>query len=196
MKKELKDQVIEAISADLAQYPNFYITDIAGLNAAKTSKLRRTCFEDGVKLTVVKNTLLTIALKKLENEEINSLLDTLKGNTAVMFTEVPNAPAKLIKKLQKEGFEKPVIKSAYVQECAFIGEDKLNELAAIKSKNELIGDIIALLQSPIQRIIGGLEHASEGKADDEKVGAAIAAPAAEAETPAEAPAEAEAPAAE
>lgn len=189
MKKELKDQVIEAISADLAQYPNFYITDIAGLNAAKTSKLRRTCFEDGVKLTVVKNTLLTIALKKLENEEINSLLDTLKGNTAVMFTEVPNAPAKLIKKLQKEGFEKPVIKSAYVQECAFIGEDKLNELAAIKSKNELIGDIIALLQSPIQRVVSALENASEGKAETDIIASAAAPAAAEAEAPAETPAE-------
>ena len=184
MKKELKDQVIEAISANLAQYPNFYITDIAGLDAAQTSKLRRACFEAGVKLTVVKNTLLSIALKKLENEEVNTLLDTLKGNTAVMFTEVPNAPAKLIKKLQKDGFEKPVIKSAFVQECAFIGADKLNELAAIKSKNELIGDVIALLQAPIQRVVSALENASEGKAETDVIGSAAPA-AAPAETPAE-----------
>ena len=180
----MKDQVIEAISANLSQYANFYITDISGLNAEQTSKLRRECFAEGIKITVVKNTLLAIALKKLGNEEVNSILDTLKGNTAVMYTDVPNAPAKLIKKLMKSGFEKPVIKSAYVQECAFIGADKLDTLAAIKSKNELIGDIIALLQSPAQRVISALQNAAEGKADDEKI--ATAAPAAApAETPAE-----------
>ena len=106
-----------------------------------------------------------------------------------MYTHVPAAPGKLIKKLQKEGFSKPVVKGAYVQDCVFIGEDKLDQLASIKTREELIGDIIALLQSPIQRVIGGLENASEGKSEDEKVGAKIAqeaAPAAEsaAETPA------------
>ena len=196
MKKELKAQVIESISAQLSEYSDFYITDIAGLNAGQTSKLRRECFNEGISLNVVKNTLFAHVLKASENEDLKSLIDTLVGNTAIMYTNVPAAPGKLIKKLQREGFQKPVVKGAYVQGCVFIGEDKLDQLAAIKTKEELIGDIIALLQSPIQRIIGGLEHASEGKADDEKVGAAIAAPAAEAETPAEAPAEAEAPAAE
>ena len=168
MKKEVKDQVIESVSALLSEYPNFYITDIAGLNAEQTTKLRRTCFEQKVKLTVVKNTLFSIALKRLGNEEMNQLLPTLEGNTAIMYTETPNAPAKLIKKLMKEGFQKPVIKGAYVQECAFVG-DKLDELAAIKSKFELIGDIIAMLQSPAQRVLSALENASEGLGDDEKI---------------------------
>ncbi len=197
MKKEVKGQIIESISAQLQQYPNFYVTDIAGLNAGQTSKLRRECFNEGIVLSVVKNTLFAHVLKGMENEEIKSLSETLVGNTAIMYTNVPAAPGKLIKKLQREGFTKPVVKGAYVQDCVFIGEDKLDQLAAIKTKEELIGDIIALLQSPIQRVIGGLENASEGKADDEKVGGAAKAAAAP-EAPAEeaAPAPAEAPAAE
>ena len=183
MKKELKGQIIESISALIQQYPNFYITDIAGLNAGQTSKLRRECFNEGIKLSVVKNTLFAHVLKGMENEEIKSLEETLVGNTAIMYTTVPSAPGKLIKKLQREGFNKPVVKGAYVQDCVFLGEDKLDQLASIKTKEELIGDIIALLQSPIQRVISGLENASEGKADDEKVGspkpAEEAAPAAE-----------------
>lgn len=197
MKKELKGQIIESISAQLKQYPNFYITDIAGLNAGQTSKLRRECYNEGVVLTVVKNTLFSHVLKGLENEEVKTLSETLVGNTAIMYTNTPAAPAKLIKKLQKDGFTKPVIKGAYVQDCVFIGEDKLDQLAAIKTREELIGDIIGLLQSPIRNIVSALENASEGKAEDEKIGSAK--PAAEApveEAPAtEAPA-AEAPAAE
>ena len=203
MKKELKGQIIESISAQLKKYPNFYVTDIAGLNAGQTSKLRRACFEAGIELSVVKNTLFAHVLKGCDNEEMKSLQETLVGNTAIMYTEVPSAPGKLIKKLQREGFQKPVVKGAYVQECVFIGEDKLDQLASIKTREELIGDIIALLQSPIQRIISGLENASEGKADDEKVGSAkpaaevpaAEAPAAEAPAAEAAPAE-EAPAAE
>ena len=193
MKKELKGQIIETISAQIQKYPNFYITDIAGLNAGQTSKLRRECFNQGIELSVVKNTLFAHVLKGIDNDEMKSLEQTLAGNTAIMYCEVPSAPGKLIKKLQREGFQKPVVKGAYVQECAFIGEDKLDQLAAIKTKEELIGDIIALLQSPIQRIVSALENASEGKADDEKVGSAKPAEApaeAPAETPAEAAAEA------
>ena len=186
MKKELKGQIIESISAQLGAYSDFYITDIAGLNAGQTSKLRRECFNQGIELSVVKNTLFAHVLKGLDNEEVKTLEQTLCGNTAIMYTNVPAAPGKLIKKLQKEGFAKPVVKGAYVQGCVFIGEDKLDQLAAIKTKEELIGDIIALLQSPIQRVIGGLENASEGKADDEKVGSAK--PAEEAAAPVEAPA--------
>ena len=197
MKKEAKGQIIESISAQLQQYPNFYITDIAGLNAGQTSKLRRECFNEGIVLNVVKNTLFAHVLKGLENEEIKTLSETLVGNTAIMYTNVPSAPGKLIKKLQREGFTKPVVKGAYVQDCVFIGEDKLDQLAAIKTKEELIGDIIALLQSPIQRVVSGLQNASEGKADDEKIAsakpAAAEAPAAEAQA---APAEEAAPAAE
>ena len=158
MKKELKSQVIENISASQKEYPNFYITDIAGLNAEQTSKLRRECFGQGIKLSVVKNTLFTIVLKNSGNEELASLIDTLKGNSAIMYCESPNAPAKLIKDWQKKG-EKPALKGAYVQECAFIGADKLDELVHIKSKEELIGDIIMLLQSPARNVISALQSA-------------------------------------
>ena len=179
MKKELKDQIIESISAQLSEYPNFYITDIAGLNASQTVKLRRACFESGVKLSVVKNTLFKHVIK--DNEALKDLVPTLEGNTAIMYTNVPNAPGKIIKKLQKEGFEKPVVKGAYVQECIFIGADKLDELAAIKTKEELIGDIITLLQSPINRVVMALQNKENAEAP------AAEAPAAE-EAPAEAPA--------
>ena len=158
MKKELKSQVIENISASLKEYPNFYVTDIAGLNAEQTSKLRRECFGQGIKLSVVKNTLFTIVLKNSGNEELASLIETLKGNSAIMYCESPNAPAKLIKDWQKKG-EKPALKGAYVQECAFIGADKLDELVHIKSKEELIGDIITLLQSPARNVISALQSA-------------------------------------
>ena len=200
MKKEVKGQIIETISAQLQQYPNFYITDIAGLNAGQTSRLRRECFNEGIVLNVVKNTLFAHVLKGLENEEMRSLSETLVGNTAIMYTNVPSAPGKLIKKLQREGFAKPVVKGAYVQDCVFIGADKLDQLASIKTREELIGDIIGLLQSPIRNIVSALENASEGKADDEKIASAkpaeaAPAPAEEAAPAAEAPA-AEAPAAE
>ena len=112
MKKEEKAQIIETISAQLKQYPNFYITDIAGLNAGQTSKLRRECFNQGIVLNVVKNTLFAHVLKGLENEEIKTLSETLVGNTAIMYTTVPSAPGKLIKKLQREGFAKPIVKGA------------------------------------------------------------------------------------
>lgn len=161
MRKELKDQIIEAISAQLQEYSNFYIVDIAGLNAGDTGKLRRACFEADVKMTVVKNTLFKIALKKLENEEIEELLDTLVGNTAIMYTETPNAPAKVIKKMHDEGMEKPLLKGAYVQECVFKGADKLEELVAIKSKEELIADVVALLQAPARNVISALESAGD-----------------------------------
>ena len=184
MKKEEKAQIIETISAQLKQYPNFYITDIAGLNAGQTSKLRRECFNQGIVLNVVKNTLFAHVLKEVENEDMKSLSETLVGNTAIMYTEVPSAPGKLIKKLQREGFTKPVVKGAFVQDCVFIGEDKLDQLASIKTKEELIGEVISLLQSPIQRVVSALENASEGKGEDEKIGsakpAAPEAPAAEA----------------
>ena len=188
MKKELKGQIIESISAQLGQYPNFYITDIAGLNAGQTSKLRRECFNEGVVLTVVKNTLFAHVLNGLENEDVKTLSETLVGNTAIMYTTVPAAPAKIIKKLQRDGFTKPVIKGAYVQDCVFIGEDKLDQLASIKTKEELIGDIIGLLQSPVRNIVSALENAAEGKAEDEKIYTATAATAAAEAAPAAEPA--------
>ena len=181
MKKELKNQIIESISAQLGEYPDFYITDISGLNASQTTKLRRECFNQGVKLCVVNNTLFNHVISASENEEIKSLTSALVGNTAIMYTNVPSAPGKLIKKLLKDGFTKPVVKGAYVQGCAYLGEDKLDQLAAIKTKDELIADIIGLLQSPMRNVLSALQNAAEGKAEDEKIASAPAPVAAEAE---------------
>ena len=158
MKKELKEQVIAAIKANMAEYPNFYITDIAGLNAEDTSKLRRDCFNEGIKLTVVKNTLFHKVIKDAQNSELDQLVPTLEGNTAIMYCEAPAVPAKLIKKYNKAGSEKPVLKGAYVQECAFVGADKLEALINIKSREELIGNIVAMLQSPIQNVVSALQN--------------------------------------
>ena len=158
MKKEMKEQVIAAIKANMAQYPNFYITDIAGLNAEQTSQLRRDCFNEGIKLTVVKNTLFHKVIKDAQNSELDQLVPTLEGNTAVMYTEAPAVPAKLIKKYNKAGSEKPALKGAFVQECAFVGADKIEELINIKSREELIGDIIAMLQSPIKNVVSALQN--------------------------------------
>ncbi len=158
MKKEMKEQVIAAIKANMAQYPNFYITDIAGLNAEETSKLRRDCFNEGIKLTVVKNTLFHKVIKDAQNSEMDLLVPTLEGNTAIMYTEAPAVPAKLIKKYNKAGSEKPALKAAYVQECAFVGADKLEALINIKSREELIGNIVAMLQSPIQNVVSALQN--------------------------------------
>ena len=171
MRKELKAQIIEQVSAQIKECPNFYITDISGLNAEQTSKLRRACFDKGVKLTVVKNTLFAKALKANGNEDMMQLIDVLKGNTAIMYTEVPSAPGKIIKSLLKEGFAKPEVKGAYVQECIYLGAESLNELASIKTKEELIGDIITLLQSPINRVISALEN-KDAKAEGEGEAAA------------------------
>ena len=158
MKKEMKEQVIAAIKANLAECPNFYITDIAGLNADQTSKLRRDCFNEGIKLTVVKNTLFHKVIKDCQNAEMDLLVPTLEGNTAIMYCEAPAVAAKLIKKYNKAGSEKPALKGAFVQECAFVGADKLETLVNIKSREELIGEIIGMLQSPIQNVVSALQN--------------------------------------
>ena len=159
MRKEEKIQIIESISAQLQETPNFYITDISGLNAEATTQLRKACFEKEIKLVVVKNTLFLKALKELNNEEVELLYPTLVGSTAIMYTTTANAPAKLIKEFVKNGNEKPALKAAYAQECAFVGADKLEELCNIKSREELIGDIVGLLQSPARNVISALKSA-------------------------------------
>ena len=159
MRKEEKLDIINAISAQLEETPNFYIADIAGLDAEKTSALRKACFEAGVKLVVVKNTLFTKVVEASENEEMKNLIPVLAGPTAIMYTEAPNAPAKVIKKFLEGGNQKPVLKGAYIQEWpAFVGADKLDVLFGIKSREELIGDIIGLLQSPIRNVLNALEN--------------------------------------
>ena len=166
MRKEEKLEIINAISAQLEETPNFYVVDIAGLNAGKTHELRKACFEAGVQLVVSKNTLFTKVLEATENEEMLKLTEVLAGPTAIMYTLAPNAPAKVIKKFHEKGNEKPVLKGAFVQDWpAFIGADKLDNLLAIKSREEMIADIVSLLQSPIRNVMSALEHKDDDKAE-------------------------------
>ena len=158
MRKGEKAQIRESISAQLSETPNFYITDISGLNAGQTSNLRRECFEKDIKLVVVKNTLFRKALEALQIEEVAQVYPALEGPTAIMYCETPNAPAQLIKKFNDAGSDKPLLKAAYVQECAFVGADKLNELCNIKSREELIADVVALLQAPARNVISALQN--------------------------------------
>jgi large subunit ribosomal protein L10 len=156
MRKEDKTAIIDDIAKELKAYPNFYVTDISGLNADATYQLRKLCFEKGVKLVVLKNTLFKKALEKNEFSETD-LYTVLEGPTAVMFCEAANVPAKLIKEFHKSGTDKPALKGAYAQECVFVGAKTLDELANIKSREELIGDIISLLQSPAKNVISALQ---------------------------------------
>ena len=166
MRKEEKLEIINAISAQLEETPHFYIADIAGLNAGKTHELRKACFEAGVQLVVSKNTLFTKVLEASENEEAKKLVEVLAGPTAIMYTVAPNAPAKVIKKFHEKGNQKPVLKVAFVQDWpAFIGADKLDNLFAIKSREEMIADIVSLLQSPIRNVMSALEHKDDDKAE-------------------------------
>lgn len=154
MRKEDKSAIIETIATTIKEYDNFYLTDIATLNAAKTTNLRRECSKQDIKLLVVKNTLLQKALDTLEGD-YSELAPALKGNTAIMFSNVANAPAKLIAKYVKEGV--PSLKAAFVQESFYVGKENLKALENIKSKNELIGDVIAALQSPAKNVISALQ---------------------------------------
>jgi large subunit ribosomal protein L10 len=153
MKKEVKDTIIAELGQKLQEYAHFYLVELAGLNAQQTSDLRRKCFKNDIKLLVVKNTLLQKALEK-SDVDFEPLYDVLKGNTAIMFANVANAPAKLLKEYKKEGM--PALKAAYAEEGIYVGADKLEELSSIKSKNEVIAEIVALLQSPIKNVVSGL----------------------------------------
>ncbi len=155
MKSSEKQVIINNLQEQIDSYNHFYLADISGLNAEDTSDLRRLCFKQEVKLVVVKNTLLR---KALENSSKNTeeLYDALKGNTSVMFTENGNVPAKLIKDFSKK-HHKPVLKAAYVEESVYLGADQLETLIAVKSKNELIADVVALLQSPMKTVLGQLQ---------------------------------------
>ena len=159
MRKEDKTAVIEQIATTVENYANFYLTDIATLDAAKTSSLRRECNKQEIKLLVVKNTLLKKALEKV-NGDFDALDSSLKGNTAVMFSNDANSPAKLIKTFAK-GTDIPKLKAAYVQESFYIGSENLELLITVKSKNELIGDVIALLQSPAKNVISALQSGGQ-----------------------------------
>lgn len=163
MKKEEKLQLASDIAAGLGQYAHYYLADISGLNAEQTASLRRLCFEREIKLQVVKNTFFGKALAGSEKNS-DEIAAVLSGPTAVMFSNVGNAPAKLIKEFRKKsGLEKPLLKAAYVEQCTYIGENQLAALVNLKSRDELIGDIIALLQSPAKNVISGLQGAAGNK---------------------------------
>ncbi|MDO6492737.1 MAG: 50S ribosomal protein L10 [Cellulophaga sp.] len=155
MTKEEKLNVIEDLTSQLAENATIYLADISGLDAVATSDLRRACFKAGVKLSVIKNTLLAKAMEA-SDKDFGELPEVLKGNTSLMFSETSNAPAKLIKNFRKKS-DKPLLKGAFIEEEVYVGDDQLDALVSIKSKEEVIGDIIGLLQSPAKNVISGLK---------------------------------------
>lgn len=156
MKKEDKSLLINQFVETLNEYAHFYLVDVTALDSATTSALRRECFKQEVKLQVVKNTLFEKALEKLDGD-YSALVPCLKGVTGVMFCQTANVPAKLIKKFAKANGDKPSLKAAYAEESIYVGADKLAELASLKSKNEVIAEIVALLQSPTKNVVSALQ---------------------------------------
>ena len=155
MTKEEKNQFIDVLDKSIQENSNFYLADISGLSAEESSKLRRLCFKREVSLQVVKNTLLKKALER-NDSSFEELYDVLKGNTSIMFTDAANAPAKVIKEFRKK-HDKPVFKAAHLDASFYIGEEYLDTLSELKSKNELIAEIVALLQSPAKNVISSLQ---------------------------------------
>ena len=188
MTKQEKNEVIEVLKGKFAQYNNFYITDTESLTVAQVGKLRNHCFNKQVEMKVAKNTLIKKALESLDAEKYSGVFDSLHQVTALMFSENPKEPAMIISSFRKENNnERPLLKAAFINGDVFVGNDQLKALTQIKTKNELIGEVIGLLQSPIQRVLGALQNKDAAKAVAEEAAAPVAeAPAAEA-TP-EAPA--------
>ncbi len=158
MTKEEKAKYIVDLAAELNDANVFYLTDTAELTVEAINTLRRKCFQSNIRLKVVKNTLLEKAMERVDGRDFGQLKDTLSGPTSIMFSEVGNVPAKLIQEFRKKGV-KPVLKGAYINEAVFIGDDQLTMLSSIKSKDEMIGEIIGLLQSPIKNVVSGLTGA-------------------------------------
>ncbi|MCQ2375365.1 MAG: 50S ribosomal protein L10 [Salinivirgaceae bacterium] len=159
MKREDKTAIIDSLVERLKAANHFYLTDISNLNAEQTSKLRRTCFNQNVELVVVKNTLLKKAME-LSGTDYSELFGSLKGNTSIMFTETANVPGKLIKEFRK-GCDRPILKAAYVEESFYIGDNQIDALANVKSKKDLIADVVALLQSPAKNVISALQSGGQ-----------------------------------
>jgi len=155
MRKEEKQEIVQALTDQIKSYGNFYITDTADLTVAKINNIRRKCFEKGIIIQVAKNTLIAKALEAagVDSEELKGVL---KGASTILFSESGNAPAKLIKELRKEG-DKPLLKGAYIDASVFVGDNQLDALVALKSKDELIGEIIGLLQSPAKNVVSALQ---------------------------------------
>lgn len=198
MTKQEKNEVIDLLKGKFSQYNNFYITDTESLTVAQVSDLRRHCFNKQVEMKVAKNTLIKKALESIDAEKYSGVYDSLHKVTALLFSENPKEPALILAGFRRESKgEKPQLKAAFINGDVFVGDNQLVALTKIKTKNELIGEVIGLLQSPIQRVLGALENkeAATGKAAEAPV--AEAAPAVEAAAPAaEAPAAPEAPAAD
>lgn len=154
MKKEQKKETIDALTEDFGKYASFYLTDASKLTVAQVNKFRRICHRDGIKMKVAKNTLIQKALEA-RGSNYTELFDALKGETAILFSDVANAPAKIIKEFRKEN-EKPLLKAAYIESSIYLGEKSLNELAKLKSKQELLGEIVGLLQSPMSNLVSAL----------------------------------------
>ncbi len=155
MRKEEKHEVVLALKETIEEYGNFYITDTANLSVAKINDIRRKCFENDIKMQVAKNTLIRKAMEAAGGD-YSEMFDVLKGSSSIMFSKSANAPAKLIKQLRRQG-DKPVLKAAYIDSAIFIGDNQLEALVNLKSKEELVADIIALLQSPAKNVIGALQ---------------------------------------
>jgi large subunit ribosomal protein L10 len=162
MTKEQKNQEIAVLVEELKSNEIFYLSDTSSLNAEATGQLRRECFKAGIKMRVVKNTLLKKAMERVDGKDYSPLYDALHGNTAVMFAEVGNVPARLIKEFRKK-HEKPAFKAAFIQEDCYVGAEQLDALVALKSKTELLGDIIGLLQSPAKNVISALQGSAGHK---------------------------------
>jgi large subunit ribosomal protein L10 len=155
MKKQEKTELIDLLAEQLKGADSFYLADTSGLNASTTSRLRRTCFKNDIQLRVVKNSLLQKAMER-SGKDLGELYPILHGPTSIMFSAMPNGPAKLIKEFRKAA-QKPSLKGAYAEECVYVGDDQLDALIAIKSRLELIGDLVGLLQSPAKNVISALQ---------------------------------------
>ncbi|RYY69854.1 MAG: 50S ribosomal protein L10 [Chitinophagaceae bacterium] len=201
MTKQEKNDVIEVLKGKFSQYNNFYITDTESLSVAQVTNLRRHCFDKQVEMRVAKNTLIKKALESIDSEKYAGVIDSLHQVTALMFSENPKDPAVILSGFRKaNNNERPVLKAAFINGDVFVGDNQLKALTQIKTKNELIGEIIGLLQSPIQRVIGALQNRENAQAAAAEEATPVAEATAETpatETPAtEAPAAPEAPAAE
>jgi len=160
MKKEDKSKIIDALVEKINANNKIYLADCSSLTVEKVNQFRRSCFQKNISVTVVKNSLLKKALERAADSRLTELIPTLKGATAIIFTEVGNAPAKLIKEFRVKN-DKPILKGAFVEENIYIGDNQLETLANIKSKNELIADVVALLQSPAKRVVSALQNKAE-----------------------------------
>jgi large subunit ribosomal protein L10 len=190
MTKQEKNEVIDLLKGKFSQYDNFYITDTESLSVAQVTNLRRHCFDKQVEIKVAKNTLIKKALESIDAEKYAGVYDSLHKVTALMFSENPKDPAVILAGFRKaNNNEMPVLKAAFINGDVFVGDNQLKALTQIKTKNELIGEVIGLLQSPIQRVLGALQNKDAGKAEEATASAAVteeAAPVAAAatETPA------------